>query len=90
MPTIPINLITARMIGPIDRLPTALSAHRRGIVRQGIVDDTITMLHEAAAGGFKDAPRMRNDLLLAPIRSLAAFEAIFVDMQFPANPFAPP
>jgi serine/threonine protein kinase len=85
-----IALEYARMIGPIDRLPTTLSAHRRGIVRQGIVDDTITMLHEAAAAGFKDAPRMRDDLPFAPIRSLAAFEAISADVQFPASPFAPP
>ena len=85
-----IALEYARMLGPIDDLPTKLAPRVLEIRRRGIVDDTIAMLREAAADGFKDAARLRDEPAFARICSNTEFQALVYDMQFPANPFARP
>ncbi len=85
-----IALEYARMLGPIDRLPSKLDAYRRGVLRQAIVDDTIDMLREAVADGFKDAARLRGEAAFAPLRSDANFQAIVSGLELPTNVFAPP
>jgi len=71
------------MLGPIDRLPSKLAKRLLEIRRRGIVADTIAMLHEAVACGFKDAGRLRNEQAFASIRSTREFQAIMSDLDFP-------
>ena len=58
------------------------------IRRRGIVDDTIAMVREAVACGFKDVGRLRTEQGFAPIRSTRKFQAVMCDLDFPRHPFA--
>ena len=85
-----IALEYARMLAPIDRLPGNLPARVRADRRRKIVNDTLEMLREAAADGFKDAKALRDEPALAPIRSTREFQAIVSDLGFPKDPFVRP
>jgi len=85
-----IALEYARWLGPIDRLPTKLDARRRRDLRCQTVDDTIAMLREAVADGFKDAKQVRDEPAFEPIRSTPELQAILSELDFPKDPFARP
>jgi len=85
-----IALEYARRLGPIDRLPTKLDARRQRDRRRQTVDDTIAMLREAVADGFKDAKKVRDEPAFEPIRPTPEFQAIVSDLDFPRDPFARP
>ncbi len=80
----------ARRIVAIDHMPPKLDARYIKTHRQRLVEGTLAMLREAAAAGFKDAKRLRNEPAFAPIRSLPEGQAILADIEFPADPFARP
>jgi serine/threonine-protein kinase len=49
----------------------------------------MSMLRRAIAGGIGDATRIRNEKDLAALRTRADFQALVMDLAFPADPFAP-
>ena len=51
------------------------------------MNDTIAMLREAVADGFKDAKALRDEPVLAPIRGTPEFQAIVSDLEFPRDPY---
>jgi len=77
-------------LGPIDHLPTKRDARRQSDLRRQTVDDTIAMLREAVADGFRDAKKIRGEPAFEPIRSTREFRAIVSDLDFPRDPFARP
>jgi tetratricopeptide (TPR) repeat protein len=82
-----IALEYARMLGPIDQLPSKAPPQVREQRRRRVVNDTIAMLREAVADGFKDAKALRSEVLLAPIRETPEFQEIASDLEFPRQPF---
>ena len=84
-----IGLEYARMLAPVDRLPLRLSASQRTRLRKSLADDTIAMLREAVAVGFKDAGRLRSEPLLAPFRTDPAYQALLAPPELPRDVFAP-
>ncbi len=57
---------------------------------QATASEAITTLHRAVAAGWRDAAWMRSDPDLDPIRSRPDFQALFLDVAFPIDPFAQP
>ena len=55
-----------------------------------LAEEAMSNLHRAVAAGFLDADLMRTDPDLDPIRSRPDFQALFRDVAFPTDPFAPP
>jgi hypothetical protein len=51
-------------------------------------DEAMAVLRRAIAAGFRDASRLASDPELIPLRSRADFQALRMDLEFPANPFA--
>jgi len=49
----------------------------------------MTILRKVAAGGFRDADLLRVEPGLDPLRSRADFRLLMLDLDFPAEPFAP-
>lgn len=64
------------MLAQVDRLPLRLDASQRTRLRKSLADDTIALLREAVAVGFKDAGRLRSEPLLTPFRTNAAYQAL--------------
>jgi len=46
-------------------------------------------LREAISAGYRDVTEMRRDTKLDPLRSRSDFQALLLDLAFPADPFAP-
>ena len=57
---------------------------------QATAEEAMSNLHRAVAAGFRDPGLMRTDTDLDPIRSRADFQVLFLDVAFPADPFARP
>jgi hypothetical protein len=45
-------------------------------------------LHEAVAAGWRNPAALRDDPVLASIRSRPDFQLLIMDVEFPAKPFA--
>ncbi len=84
-----IGLEYARMLAQVDRLPLRLDASQRTRLRKSLADDTIALLREAVAVGFKDAGRLRSEPLLTPFRTNAAYQALLAAPELPRDVFAP-
>jgi hypothetical protein len=84
-----IGLEYARMLAPVDQLPLRLNASQRARLRHSLADDTIAMLREAVAAGFKDVGRLRSESLLAPIHDQAAYRELLASLELPRDVFAP-
>jgi hypothetical protein len=69
------------------KLPNRLNADQLDKRRRRFVAGAIAMLRQAAADGFKDAARMRNESTFDAIRSDPAFRAVAADVEFPRQPF---
>jgi hypothetical protein len=80
----------ARPLSSLGRLLCQLNPHQVRAHRQRSLENTIAMIREAVADGFKDARQLRDDPRLAPVRSDPEFQAIVSDLEFPAQPFARP
>jgi tetratricopeptide (TPR) repeat protein len=70
--------------------PTKLSAIQLEERGRRYSREAVSMLHQAVASGFNDLERIQGEPLFAPIRLNPDFQAIVLDLQFPANPFGPP
>jgi hypothetical protein len=75
----------ARLTG---KLPTKLAADQLQDRRRRFEAGALDMLRQAAADGFKDAARLRSESAFEAIRSYPEFQAILVDIEFPAQPFS--
>jgi tetratricopeptide (TPR) repeat protein len=80
----------SRLIGtyPVKLDPKGQERRRRKYLRRAV-----RVLHEAVASGFRDAARLRQEPLLAPLRAEPEFHDIVAsldDRAFPADPFARP
>jgi eukaryotic-like serine/threonine-protein kinase len=51
-------------------------------------DEAMAILRRAIAAGFRDASRLVSDPELIPLRSRDDFQALRMDLEFPADPFA--
>jgi len=78
--------LNARLLG---KWPTKLSPAQIETRRRRYEEEAVAMLREAVANGFRSASRLRNEPEFASFRSDPAFQAIILDLEFPANPFAP-
>jgi tetratricopeptide (TPR) repeat protein len=58
--------------------------------RQAEADKAMTSLRRAVGAGWRNANHMRVDPDLDPLRSRRDFQALLMDMAFPADPFARP
>jgi serine/threonine-protein kinase len=57
---------------------------------QAAADEAMSSLRQAAGAGWRNAPWMAADPDLAPIRSRPDYQALLLDMAFPADPFTRP
>lgn len=69
----------ARRDTPPVRLPDA--------GRRAYLDAAMNVLRQAVAAGFRDVRRLTEDAALDPLRPRADFQAIVMDLVFPADPF---
>jgi hypothetical protein len=58
------------------------------IENQKLADLAVSALRRAVLAGWKDARRAKRDPDLDPLRSRSDFEALILDMAFPAQPIA--
>jgi hypothetical protein len=72
----------------VGKCPSKLSAYELETRRLQFIQHGLSMLNEAIADGFRDLKQLRDDPELASLRSSPNFQAIVLDVQFPANPFA--
>jgi hypothetical protein len=70
------------------RIETKLDARQLASRRERLLGETIVMLRESVADGFRDARRLRTEPALEPLRSRPEWKMILRDIEFPANPFA--
>jgi hypothetical protein len=71
----------------IVKLPSKLGRDQIEKQRGHAIAEGVAMLREAVAAGFRDLGRLRNDPLLAPLRGNPEFQALILDLQFPADAF---
>jgi hypothetical protein len=76
--------LAARDLGLCAPLAAAGSDERRRFA-----DLAMRALRQAAAAGYRDAARLRDDPDLAPLQSRDDFPPLVQDAGFPADPFAP-
>ncbi len=62
-------------------LPTQLDSYQLQARRRRFIAEAIAMLREAAAAGFKDAQKVRDERAFAPLRSDQEFRAILSDLE---------
>ena len=74
----------------VGKSPTNLSPAQLDVRRARLTKHGNSMLREAVADGFRDPVRLRSDPDLGPLRSSPEFPALILDLEFPADPFAPP
>jgi serine/threonine-protein kinase len=55
--------------------------------RTAYSDRAIAALRRAIAAGYRDIDEIRRDPAINPLRSRADFQALFLDLSFPADPF---
>ncbi len=85
-----VALIYAQDAGRVGQYPTKLDARQLRERRRRFAADAVAMLRQAVADGFHDAARFKSESLFDPIRSDPDFRATVADLEFPADPFAPP
>jgi tetratricopeptide (TPR) repeat protein len=56
--------------------------------RQSLTDRAMATLRRAVKAGFGERKQLEQDVDLDPIRSRADFQALLLDLAFPADPFA--
>ncbi len=78
--------VTARSIV---ELPSKLGRDQLEKQRGHAIAEGVAMLREAVAAGFRGLARLRNDPQLALLRGNSEFQALILDLQFPADVFAP-
>ncbi len=88
-PEVWIELATgyARGAGLVGRVPTKLGSQQIEGRRAHLASEAIAMLREAAADGFRDARRVRNEPAFERLRSRMDFQTLLMDLEFPADPF---
>ncbi len=69
--------------------PTRLGEEQLARRRRHDAEESLALLRQAVADGFRDATKLRTDPDLASIRGGRDFAAILADLEFPADPFAP-
>jgi tetratricopeptide (TPR) repeat protein len=73
-------------LGSLDKALTADQMQREPTAA---ADRAMAVLHRAIAAGWKNAAHMRRDSDLDPLRARRDLQVLLLDLEFPADPFAP-
>jgi hypothetical protein len=72
-------------LGPLDKTLPADQARQR---QAAAADRAMAALRRAVAAGWNDVEQMKHDPNLDPLRARPDFQALLLDLSFPADPFA--